>query len=500
VQSVTLTGITIAEPAELRVASGSGTNTVYWTWPGSGYADGVVVLRRSGGTPQIPADGGVLNAGDTLADGSRVIARTAMGGATSAADAGLTPGAAYYYRAFGYFTSGTLYSTAGVSVDAPGTGSNPGQPRWVVSSSTSGWVEATLDGNGGVLWGSPAGGVVDSSTADGRQVWSPLLTGKRLAGAVSLTEIEGQTGWYAVVGTDAGTVAAVDVPTGTVLWETGALGAAIGSAVGMQSRAYSDAAFQGAFSGDVMFVGTKNGATNNRVYALDAATGTVLWTFNASGATAMDQVTGWAWVDHATNRLIVTTRSNGGAQPSLWALSTLDGTLQASWSLGDVTAWLGLAMDGGIYVATAGGKLYELDPASLTMTWAAPFDAGAGNAIVSYVWEDWGWPGRLFFSTQDGHVWALDAPGGSTTPTVAWSTAVAGASAPLVLTQDGVLWVGGSDGQVHQLRLADGVDERQATVGDGSAAVGTPGWDSASGWLYVGTAAGKLFAIPTPLP
>jgi hypothetical protein len=77
---------------------------------------------------------------------------------------------------------------------------------------------------------------------------------------------------------------------------------------------------------------------------------------------------------------------------------------------------------------------------------------------------------------------------------------VAGASAPAVLVAQGLLWVGSSDGKVHQLRLSDGVDEKQVTVGDGTAAVGTPTWDGASGWMYVGTAAGKVFAIPTPLP
>ncbi len=56
-RSVTLTGITIAEPTELNTVSGSGTNLVYWTPPSAGYSNGVLVLRRSGGTPQVPSDG-----------------------------------------------------------------------------------------------------------------------------------------------------------------------------------------------------------------------------------------------------------------------------------------------------------------------------------------------------------------------------------------------------------------------------------------------------------
>src|SRR5207244_3946752 len=40
-RSVTLTGITMAEPTEVNTVSGSGTNRVYWTPPGTGYSNGV---------------------------------------------------------------------------------------------------------------------------------------------------------------------------------------------------------------------------------------------------------------------------------------------------------------------------------------------------------------------------------------------------------------------------------------------------------------------------
>jgi len=158
-RSVTLTGITIAEPTELNTVSGSGTNLVYWTPPSAGYSNGVLVLRRSGGTPQVPSDGTALNVGDSLADGSRVVAKLAAGGGTSVTDSGLTAGATYYDRAFSYFTSGSLYSAAGASVDAPGTGTGANQPRWVYTSSTAGMADPTVDGMGGALWGGMGGGV-----------------------------------------------------------------------------------------------------------------------------------------------------------------------------------------------------------------------------------------------------------------------------------------------------------------------------------------------------
>jgi hypothetical protein len=363
-------------------------------------------------------------------------------------------------------------------------------------------VEPSVDGNGGVVWGGPGGGLLDVSLGNGTRLWNPALSSQVVGGPLTLTEIAGQTGWYAIVGTQAGTVGAVDLVSGVVLWETSSLGDAIGSAVAVQYGAYSDGGYQALYgTGDLVIVGTKNAsATNNRVYGINASNGAVIWTFNGSGGTAVDQVTGWGWVDHSRNRVLLTTKSNGGGQASLWALSTLNGSVEQSWTLGDITAWLSVAMDGGVYVATAGGKLYNLDLETLGWTWTAPYDFGAGNGLVGWVWEDWGEPGALYVSTASGHVRKLAVSGGSAPPTQVWAQAVAGASAPAVLVSQGLLWVGSSDGKVHQLRLSDGVDEKQVTVGDGTAAVGTPTWDGSSGWMYVGTAAGKVFAIPTPLP
>jgi len=497
---VTLTGITIAEPTELVAVSGSGTNRVYWTAPAAGYSSGVLVLRKSGGAPQVPSDGTGLNVNDTLADGSRVIAKVAAGSGTSATDSGLTAGATYYYRAFSYFTSGALYSAAGVSLDAPGTGAGAGQPRWVYSSSTSGMADPTMDGAGGVLWSGTGGGLVDSVSSDGTQTWAPPLGGKSVTGEAVLTDIN-SAGWYAIVGTSAGTVAAIDLTTGNVAWESGVLGDAIGSRVTVQYWVASDATFQGQFSGDLVIVGTTNAsATNNKVYGLDAATGTVRWTFNATGATAIDVVTGWPQVVYETNRVIVTTKSNGGTQASLWTLSTITGTLVQSGSYGDITMGLGGATNGALYVGTTGGKLYAFDPVALGMMWTSPYDTGTNNGIVGWVWEDWSQRGRLYFSTTDGHVWAVQTSGSTAPPSLVWKTTLAGASAPLVLESSGVLYVGGSDGKVHELRLTDGVDQKQATVGAGTSALGAPTWDSTTGWLFAPTANGKIFAIPAPLP
>lgn len=491
--TVTFTAITVSEVLELRVVSGNGTNTAHVTPdPSAQYYAGAVLLRRTGAAPQVPTDGVALALGNTLADGSVVVAN---GATIAVADNGLTNGVKYYYRAFGYY-AGTLYSTAGALVDAIPSAGGAGQAQWSVNSSTAGLSEPVVDGAGSVFWNGTAGGIVATDAATGAELWPPALAGSVVDGSVVLTDIQGLAGTYAVVGTRNGTVAAVNAATGAPAWESVPLGDAISANVAMQVWAASDSSFQSSFTGDLLIVGTKNAnPTTNKVYGIDAATGNVVWTWNPGG---VDRVTGWPWVDHATNRVIVTTRSNGNTQPSLWVLSTLNGNLVKSWSLGDIDAWLTYGMDYVAYVPAADGNLYALDLATWTMKWTAPFSAG--SAIVGSVWEDWNLRGTLFFSTQDGHVWAVESSGGSATPTQVWSTPVPGASAPLVFVDPGLLYVGGSDGKLHELRIADGVDQKQALLGDGTAAGGLPAWDYVSGWLYTPTAAGKVFAIPSPLP
>src|SRR5262249_31232303 len=218
---------------------------------------------------------------------------------------------------------------------------------------------------------------------------TPAVNTKTVTGEAVLTDING-AGWYALVGTSAGTVAAIDLTTGNVTWESAVLGDSIGSRGTVQYWTASDTTFQGQFTGDLVIVGTKNAsATNNKVYGLDAATGTVRWTFNVAGATAVDVVTGWPQVVYETNRVIVTTKSNGGTQPSLWAISTITGSLVQSSSLGDITMGLGGGTNGALYVGTTGGKLYSFDPVGLSMMWTGPYDTGASNGIVGWVWEDW---------------------------------------------------------------------------------------------------------------
>ncbi|HXG02422.1 MAG TPA: PQQ-binding-like beta-propeller repeat protein [Candidatus Binatia bacterium] len=302
-------------------------------------------------------------------------------------------------------------------------------------------------------------------------------------------------------GDQSGRVYAVDVASGTANWQALLTGAdAVQAGLAAQLRAWSDAGFQAAHADDLIFAATRNASTTgNKVVALRAGDGSVAWTFNETGVYAMDYVVGMPWVDYGLNRLYVASRAgSSGTQPSLWVISTLDGTLLGSFALGHLETSPTVSLDAStVWVASTAGNLYAVDTATLTLKWSGP--AALGAAVKGFVLEDGVVPGRLYFSTADGQVWCLQDPGPGAPPNPAspvWKRAVAGASTPLVLDK---VYVGSSDGRLHQLDRATGVDEKQFVLGDGTATVGDPSTEDGA-QVFAGTTAGTLYKVPLPLP
>jgi outer membrane protein assembly factor BamB len=331
---------------------------------------------------------------------------------------------------------------------------------------------------------------------------------------------------YVVGGDQSGKVYSVDELTGNTKWSVdfspSGLNRAnnIQAAVAAQLRADSDASFQSTYAADVIFAASRNttatncgsSTTNNKLFAINEATGSVLWTFNdACGAApaggTVDYIAGMPYVDYARNRLYVGSGDAGGSQRSLWIIKTVDGegvlkgqvlTCAACSGLGAIDASPMLGTNGStLYFGNTAGRLYAFDVNTLTVRWYR--DMGA--AIKGFVWDNGG--GWLYFSTTNT-VWRVkdnfnDTGAINSTDnvrsTISWQRTVNGASVPLLLTN--AVYVGSSsDFLLHEIALDNSV-EKTLTL-DGTA-VGDVSTDDGTA-VYVSTTAGKLYKVQVPLP
>lgn len=312
-----------------------------------------------------------------------------------------------------------------------------------------------------------------------------------------------------VIGGDqSGRVYSVHTGSGLANWTATLTGAdAVQAAVSAQVWDWGDAAFQAAYSDHVIFAATRNASTtNNKLFALRATDGSVLWTFNGSGAYQVDYIVGQPWVDYLRNRVYVASRAGAsGTQPSLWVINSLDGTLVQSFALGHLETSPTQSYDfNTLWVGNTNGDLYAIDLQTLALKWTGPVALGAAATVKGFVMEDWAAYGRLYFATADGNVRCLQDPGpgappSPATPCSGWAaatTAVPGPSTPLLVD---ALYVGSTNGSVYAIDPATGAVTKTFTVGDGTRPVGDVSTEEGTE-IFVGTTEGKLYKLPLPLP
>jgi outer membrane protein assembly factor BamB len=317
------------------------------------------------------------------------------------------------------------------------------------------------------------------------------------------------------VGSNDGRVYAFNATTGQLIWVTPvpgavgslvAVGGIIQGGIAVQLKKYANVGFTP--TTDLVFVGTRElSTTANKVYALNATTGAIVWTFSPGN---MDAVNSTPAVDYANNVVWVTSLSNGNTQPSLWKINSVTGAGISNFSLGDISGSPTLNFDNKVvYAVKDNGDLVAVrnDIAACANTFATGATSGTGFPIPVNVaaMDD-----RIFYTTTTAGAGTVrnvrfaynSACGGETFLADAVYTNPSGIgtlSTPIInflgLTPaTRFIYVGSSDGNLYKIDPVSGAVLLSRTVNAGFT-IGDPSLDVDLGKLYVGDAQGRIYSF-----
>ena len=129
------------------------------------------------------------------------------------------------------------------------------------------------------------------------------------------------------------------------------------------------------------------------------------------------------------------------------------------------------------------------------MAWTFTIPVGEGPA-KGYVAADI-LGQSLYFSTTT-RVRSLRDDGATFTDNWPGGVGLTSPSTPVHASLDTVVYVGSGDGNLYRLRVSDGSVFDFFTLGLGDALVGSPTLDLRANYLYVGTEAGRVYAVELP--
>ena len=352
-----------------------------------------------------------------------------------------------------YITQGTkLYAFNNASDPAPAT------QRWTYTATATIQTFPSpvplKSGANGLFMAGVDGMVVGLNTANGAALWPAVDTKRKSGQGATLCPNDG----------------VIATPT-----------------VQLYNFSTVNGAFRNTINDDLVMVAThydatcSSGYTANRIYAIKASTGTIAWTFNLFG-NQMDFVSEGCILDYANNILYCGSNQPAGrSQPTLWAISTVDGSLLWSQNVGAVRNRVELN-NNKLYVSTYNGTVTVRDTTnSGAELWNVPVTNTAN--VARSPWYEFrnggGHAGIILVTDTAGLLHGInEMPADNNYPNgrgaTAWPATNAGGlvtSTPAVYALVGKAYVGvtvGASAQVHQIDLATGVDEAHATVGTGT--------------------------------
>lgn len=333
---------------------------------------------------------------------------------------------------------------------------------------------AWVSNSGGKVVGSPliAGNTVYYSNGEGRSfIAADLATGKARWIFTAISSIESTPalvndtvifGSYdSYKGSNDSHIYRLRASDGTLMWKT-----QLGSGIFSSPLIYDDR----------IYVGTDE----NDFYALDLATGNVVWklTYNTTqGSPAGDR--GKVFIGMQNGKVYALDAATGNVA---WAFDT-DSSIHASPAI----------FDGKVFIATRGGTLYAFDEDTGTVVWKANLGYKA-DATPSIYPES----GLVLTGTYGGYVKAFHANNG----TPAWTSPFLGPIYSTTTVSGNTVYGVTQDGWMFALDKSDGTIMWGMDIGGitfASPAV-------ANGYLVVGTWSNQLLAfkasakVVTPAP
>lgn len=255
------------------------------------------------------------------------------------------------------------------------------------------------------------------------------------------------------VGSDDGSVYAIDQGSGNLVWEFETGDSVVGSPAVADGTVYV-------------------GSSDAFLYALDASTGDQQWSFETGG--------GIAAAPTVSNDTVYIGSDDG----SMYAIDTSSGTTSWTVDTGSLVSSTPAIVDGTVYFGSADNRLYAVDAVSGDTQWT--FEARNGiNSAPAVV------DGRVYVTSNDGYLYALDAA----TSDQLWSFPLdgLGGTSPAV-TDDAVFVTEGVSGtRIHAVDITTGEQIWSGETGDSV----RPSPAVADEMVYFGSSDGYVYAVTT---
>jgi outer membrane protein assembly factor BamB len=526
----------IQQVTGLTAVAGSDAITLTWSYPTTvgtvlSPTTGVLILRQLGspiGQAAVPTDGVVPAPCDVIGGATVVLVDNTN--ATSFVDDTSDPcgdplnGSTYYYQVFtrdladNWSAGGTL---AGANENVPEIMATPGATAstqqaaaWMAPTGATTLAAPGIDPSNVVVIGSDSDLLQGVNPSNGVNVYAPASTGGVISGRPpALEAVDDSLSRPATyVANQDNFVYAIDASTGEIVWLSNPTGLTTNTFVGGAAvllKSVTDPGYT--LAQDLVIVGTHNtgSTTTNEIVGVNADTGAAVWTViggtssavSCGGVCNLDIISSTPAVDYVNNAIWVTSRNANSVaatvnRPDLWKIDPSTGAILSTVNLGgDIDSAPSVPILGDfVFVGANSGTLYAIDPATLA-TVASFTPAPADGAIKGFpVVLGAALPYTIIFSTN-GNVNAVSFDGATFTPL--WKTPISAPSTPISAPGLTTVYVGSSDGKIHELDLTTGADNKQRIV-DTSATVGDPSLDVALNRIIVGSTDGRVYAFTFP--